>query len=56
MARVNWNQIEREEREIENDDSLTDMQKQRAIRDLHREARDEYEEQQRDERNEEFGW
>ncbi len=55
MARINWTAIEREEQEIEDDPMLTAAEKARQIAALHREARDEYEEQQRRERADEFG-
>ncbi len=56
MPRINWNAIEREEEDIENDDTMTSEEKSRAINDLYRDAREEYEEQQREEMRDDFGW
>lgn len=56
MPRINWNAIDKEEDAIVNDESLTPAEKQKEISRLHREAREEYQEQQRDEMSDEFGY
>jgi hypothetical protein len=56
MPRINWNQVEREETAIENDATLTPQEKARQLRELHRDLRDEYREEQSREERDEFGW
>ena len=54
MARMNYRAIEREEDLIENDETLSNAEKMQQIRDLHREASDEFIEEQMRERDEAF--
>lgn len=56
MPRINWNAIDREEEEILNDESLTSAEKNRRINELHRDVREEYQEQQWQEQRDEFGY
>lgn len=56
MPRVNWNAIDEEEELIENDPFMTPQEKARAIYELHRDVREEYQEQQRNEMRDEFGY
>jgi hypothetical protein len=56
MARINWNSVERQEQEIENDENLTPREKSKLIAELHRDAREDFQEQQRDEFRDEFGY
>jgi hypothetical protein len=55
MPRINWRSIEREEQAIDQDATLTPAEKNRRIEELHRDLREEYLEQQREEMREEFG-
>jgi len=56
MPRINWNAIEREEQAIENDESLSPREKSKLIAEMHRDAQEEFQEQQRGEFRDEFGW
>lgn len=59
MPRINWNAVEREEAAIEKayaDGEITIQEYHKQINALHRDVREEYEEQQRDEMRDEFGW
>jgi hypothetical protein len=56
MPRINWKALEREEEAIEANDTLTVEEKNRAINQLYREAREQYEEELREEMRDEFGW
>jgi hypothetical protein len=55
MPRVNWKSVDAEENDIANDDTLTPSEKIRRINELHRELRDEYRDQQEQERRRDFG-
>ena len=58
MPHINWNAIDREEERIQRDydeGHITLAEYHRAINDLHREAREEFQEQQREEFRDEFG-
>lgn len=58
MARINWNAIDREEEALQRDydeGRITLQEYHKAINQLHREAREEFAEQQREEYRDEFG-
>ncbi len=59
MPRINCYAIYREEERLlrdYNEGRMTLPEYNRAVNDLHREAREEFQEQQRDEYRDEFGW
>ncbi len=59
MPRINCYAIYRDEERLlrdYNEGRMTLPEYNRAVNDLHREAREEFQEQQRDEYRDEFGW
>jgi len=58
MARINWNAIDHEEEAIQRDydeGRITIAEYREEMKQLHREAREEFQEQQRDDYRDEFG-
>ena len=55
MPRVNWKQYDREIEQVENDDTMTQAEKNAEIREINRDLRDSYREEQERERERDFG-
>lgn len=56
MAYINEKALEREEQAIYDDDTVSVADKNKLINQLHRDARADFEEQQREEYRDQFGW